>query len=100
MGKEYLIKCQQFDTEATRQFLERCFTISAIEGGFELALRNTATKPGDASFGSWAPVVVTLEANGIYLLDTLSAPSQAATIFMQLIEFLLSRAGEITISEL
>lgn len=100
MGKEHFIKCQQFDTEATRWFLEQRFAASATEGGFALALRNTVTKPGDASFKVWAPVVVGLEADGVYFLDNLSAPAQTAVIFMQIVEFLLSRSAEISITEL
>ena len=99
MGKEYFIKCPPFDTDATRQVLEQRFAASVFEGSFELGLRNTATKPGDASFDEWAPVVVSLETDGVYFLDKLASPSHAAIIFMQLIEFLLSRAEEVTIAD-
>jgi hypothetical protein len=96
MGKEYFIKCQKLDTQATRQFLERCFTVSVTaDGAFELALRDATAEP----VSDWAPVVVALESDGVYFLDNLASPSQAASIFMQLVDFLLSRAEAITITE-
>lgn len=94
MGKEYFIKCQKLDIQATRQFLEQRFIVAVIEdGAFELSLRSAAVEPAS----KWAPVVVAFESDGVYFLDNLASPSQAASTFMQLIDFLLSRAEAITI---
>lgn len=96
MGKEYFIKCPKLDTQATRRFLERRFVVSATENkSFELSLRDAAAEP----VSIWAPVVVVLESDGVYFLDNLVSASQAAGIFMQLVDFLLSRAEKITIKE-
>jgi hypothetical protein len=96
MGKEYYIKCQKLDTQATRQFLEQRFIVSVTEdGSFELSLQNAKAEPAD----NWAPVMVSLEPEGIYFINNLASPLQAASIFMQLIDFLLSKAEAITITE-
>ena len=96
MGKEYFIKCQKLDTQATRQFLERHFTVSvAADGAFEVSLRDAAAEPASGC----PPVIVALESDGVYFLDNLASPSQAASIFMQLVDFLLSRAEAIIITE-
>ncbi|MDO7845955.1 hypothetical protein Q5H92_06275 [Hymenobacter sp. M29] len=96
MGKEYFIECQKLDTQATRQFLEQRFTVSATENEtLELSLRYAAAE----SASDWAPVVVGLKSNGVYFLDNLASPFQAASIFMQLVDFLLSRTEAITITE-
>ena len=96
MGKEYFIRCQKPDTQATQQFLERCFTVSVTnDGALELSLQDAAAEPAS----DWAPVVVALESDGVYFLDNLASPFQAASIFMQLVDFLLSRGEVITITE-
>jgi hypothetical protein len=96
MGKEYFLKCQNIDTQATRQFLEQQFAALLTENGaFELSLRSASAE----SKSEWAPVIISLEEEGIYFLDNLASPSQAASIFMQLVDFLLSRAEAITITE-
>lgn len=96
MGKEYFIKCQKLDTQATQQFLEQCFTVSITDdGAFELSLRDAAAEAAS----DWAPVVVSLESDGVYFLDNLASSSQAASIFMQLVDFLISRSEAITIME-
>ena len=96
MGKEYFIKYQKLDTQATRQFLEKHFIVwVTADGAFELSLRAAAAEPTI----DWAPVVVTLESDGVYFLDNLVSPLQAASIFIQLVDFLLSRGEEITITE-
>lgn len=96
MGKEYFINCQKLDTQATRQFLEQRFTVSVTAGGaFELSLRDAAAEPAS----DWSPVIVSLESDGVYFLDNLASPSQATSIFMQLVDFLLSKAEAITITE-
>ncbi|MBH8557320.1 hypothetical protein [Hymenobacter negativus] len=97
MGKECFIKCPKLDTQATRQFLEQRFIVAATENEtLELALRNAAAEPTS----DWAPVIVALESDGVYFLDNLASPIQAASIFMQLIDFLLLRAEAVTITEL
>jgi protein associated with RNAse G/E len=96
MGKEYFIKCPKLDTQVTRQFLEQHFIVAATDNEtFTLSLRDTVAEPAS----SWAPVVVALESDGVYFLDNLASPYQAANIFMQLVDFLLLRAEEITITE-
>ncbi|MBO2007701.1 hypothetical protein [Hymenobacter negativus] len=96
MGKEYFIKCPKLDAQATQQFLKQHFIVAATENEtLALSLRDAAAEPSS----NWAPVVVGLESDGIYFLDNLASPIQAASIFMQLVDFLLSRAGAITITE-
>lgn len=95
-GKEYSINCQKLDTKATQQFLKQRFIVSMTEdGAFELSLQDAEVEPA----GNLAPVMVSLEPEGVYFLDHLASPLQAASIFMQLIEFLLSRAEAVTITE-
>ncbi|MDO7851945.1 hypothetical protein [Hymenobacter convexus] len=96
MGKEYFIKCQKLDTQATRRFLEQRFTVlETAVGAFELSLRGATPEPTS----DWVPVVVAFETDGVYFLDNLASPFQAASIFMQLVDFLLSRSEVITITE-
>ncbi|GAB3740410.1 hypothetical protein GCM10027594_20380 [Hymenobacter agri] len=96
MGKEYFIKCPKLDTQATKQFLEQRFIVAATENEtLALSLLDAAAEPAS----NWAPVVVGLESNGVYFRDNLIAPMQAASIFMQLVDFLLSSAEAITIKE-
>lgn len=96
MGKEYFIKCPKLDTQAARQYLEQRFIVADTENEtLTLSLRDAAVAPAS----NWPPVVVGLEADGVYFLDNLASPIQAASIFMQLVDFLLSRAEAIMITE-
>ena len=97
MGKEYFIKCPKLDAQATQQFLEQSFIVVAIENEtLALSLWDAAAEPAS----NWVPVVVGLESDGVYFLDNSAYPIQAASIFMQLVDFLLSKAEAITITEL
>lgn len=102
MGRELRLSGPNFNPEAALQFVQRRFRVEQ-HGASLMGLSILNPEAASASPNSpkvWPPVFVNVEANGFYFCDNLSAAMDAAFIFQQLCEFMLTSNEEIQIAEL
>ncbi|MBD2716157.1 hypothetical protein KBK19_14030 [Microvirga sp. STR05] len=100
MGKELRLSGQNFDPEAALQFVQRRFRVMQHDAS-QLSLALFATEETSVSPPvAWPPVFIGIEANGFYFCDNLFSATEAALIFKQLCEFMLTSSNEIRIAEL
>ncbi|UOQ52003.1 hypothetical protein [Hymenobacter cellulosivorans] len=102
MGKELRLSGQNFNPEAALQFVQRRFRVeqhgTSLMGLFMLTPEATSARLSSPE--TWPPVFVSVEATGFYFCDNLCAAQEAALIFKQLCEFMLTTNEDIQVAEL